>query len=212
MKKAKAQRRAKLPLDDSRWWSWGRAIEHVRQLRLSRAIADQELATAINERHVGCKMEWLDRRTDLPQRAVTLLEDSFFAVFRIEPGWGKLLSVAHRPNAHLPRDHVLYAWGPDIEKIWPSAEPSEPRAADPLTPPVRRRGGVLKHEWHAICAEIARRCIDPKTGRVAVPKSENKLAEDTLKWLSGQGIDPPAPSEMREAVKHVCAALRTAQK
>ena len=115
MKKAKAPRRDKLPLDDPRWWDWQRAVEHVRQLRLNPAIADQELATAINERDVRCKMEWLDRRTNPPKRAVTLLEDSFFAVFRIEPGWGKLLAVAYRPNAGMPHNHVMYAWGPDIE-------------------------------------------------------------------------------------------------
>jgi hypothetical protein len=123
--KAKAQRRAKLPLDDPRWWPWGRAIEQVRQLRLNHAIADQELATAINERDVRCKMEALDPRTDPPKRVVTLLADSFFAVFRIKPGWGKLLAVAQRPDARLPHDHVLYAWGPDLDKIWPTAVPSE---------------------------------------------------------------------------------------
>ena len=124
MKKAKAQRRAKLPLEDPRWWDWGRAIEHVRQVRLNHAIADQELATAINGRHVSCKMEWLDRRTDPPKRGAMLLEDSFFAAFRIKPGWGKLLSVSHRSDVRVPRDHVMYAWGPEIERIWPTAAPT----------------------------------------------------------------------------------------
>ena len=124
MKKAKARRRAKLPLDDPRWWPWDRAIKHARQLRLNHAIADQELATAINARDVPCKMEALDPRTDPPKRVVTLLEDSFFAVFRIEPGWGKLLAVALRPDARLPHNHVMYAWGPNIERIWPTAAPT----------------------------------------------------------------------------------------
>jgi len=151
MKKAKAQRRAKLPLDDPRWWNWGRAIAHVRQLRLNHAIADQELATAINGRHVPCKMEWLDPRADPPKRGVILLEDSFFAAYRIEPGWGKLLAVALRPDVRLPRDHVLYAWGPEIERIWPpAAPPSEQRAGEGACRRSRTQEmirGIAADEW-----------------------------------------------------------------
>jgi len=83
------------------------------------------------------------------------------------------------------------------------------RMDDPLEPPPRRRGRLTTHDWHSIDGEIARRCINPKSRRLEVPKSENKLAEDMLSWLSEQGIDPPAPSEMREAVKRICASLRT---
>jgi hypothetical protein len=225
----------KLPLDDPRWWPWRRAIEHVRQQRLNHAIADQELATAINERDVPCKMEWLDAQADPPKRVATLLTDSFFAVFRIEPGWGKLLAVGQRPDARLPRDHVCYAWGPEIEKIWPSdasttppsdieaddmrppssrpAPPPSERPNDPLAPPRRRPGPPPDTQrWFGICAEIARRCVDPKTGRVQVPKSENKLAEDVLDWLAEIGEGQPSISEMREAVKRVCATLRMVQR
>jgi hypothetical protein len=85
----------------------------------------------------------------------------------------------------------------------------ERRADNPLDPPPRRRGRLTTHDWHSIDGEIARRCINQKTRRLEVPKNENKLAEDILNWLSERGIDPPVPSEMREAVKRICAALRT---
>ena len=76
-----------------------------------------------------------------------------------------------------------------LDRCYPKPVALEPAAPatvrlDDVKPPERRRGPVLKHDWHAIDAEIARRCIDPKTGRVQVPKSENKLADNVLDWLA----------------------------
>ena len=92
-----------------------------------------------------------------------------------------------------------------------SAPEPEPKPAD-MRPPQRRRGPPTTHDWHSIDGEIARRCIDPKTGRVQVPKSESKLANEVLGWLAENEQGQPSVSEMREAVKRVCAALRPAQK
>jgi len=50
--------------------------------------------------------------------------------------------------------------------------------SDDTRPPQRRRGPVLKHDWLAIAGEIARRCIDPETGRVAVPEKESALVAE----------------------------------
>ena len=44
-----------------------------------------------------------------------------------------------------------------------------------------------------------------------MPKSENKLAEDVLKHLAEIGEGQPSTSEMRAAVKYICAALRKVQ-
>ena len=78
--------------------------------------------------------------------------------------------------------------------------------------PERRRGPVLKHDWHAIDGEIARRCINPQTRLLEIPKSERKLANDMLGWCREKYDKEPAESEMREAVKAICAALRVAYK
>ena len=96
----------------------------------------------------------------------------------------------------------------ELDKHYPATQ-SSGRPTNPLEPPPRRRGRLTTHDWHSIDGEIARRCINQKTRRLEVPKNENKLAEDMLNWLSKRGIDPPAPSEMREAVKRICASLRT---
>jgi len=80
--------------------------------------------------------------------------------------------------------------------------------SDDTRPPERRRGPVLKYEWFAIAGEIARRCINPKTRVLEVPKNERKLAKAMLDWCQEKYGKDPAESEMREAVKAICAALR----
>jgi hypothetical protein len=98
----------------------------------------------------------------------------------------------------------------DLDKHYPVG--TTPVASRPVEPSQRRRGPATTHDWHSIDGEIARRCIDTKTGRVRVPKNETALAHRVLQWLEDQDLGQPAESEMREAVKRVCAALRTAQK
>jgi hypothetical protein len=80
--------------------------------------------------------------------------------------------------------------------------------SDDTRPPERRRGPILKHEWTAIAGEIAARCINPKTRLLEIPKSERKLAADMLGWCQEKYGNEPAESEMRDAVKEICAALR----
>jgi hypothetical protein len=110
---------------------------------------------------------------------------------------------------------VIYVHGEDLDKLWPTALAAASTAIptdDPLKPPQRRRGPVVTHDWFSICGEIARRCIDPKTARVRVPNKGSSLVRDMLEWCEEQGWAKPARSEMSEAVRRVCEALRAAQK
>jgi hypothetical protein len=221
---------AAFPLDSPNWWPWRRAIEHVRHLRINHAIADQELATAINERDVRCKMDWLDSRAAPPKRVVTLLGDSFFAVFRIEPGWGKLLAVAQRPDARLPHDHVLYAWGPHIERIWPTAAPSEPAAekakpepeaaldesaaAAATTAPSPTSGATpsllegplhpLRHGGQIDRVYSALRKEFPPFGKapesLSIERIAKKLSRHWKTERDEEGLDDPSPEVVRIAV------------
>jgi hypothetical protein len=109
----------------------------------------------------------------------------------------------------------FFVWRADLHKHYPIAATPTMMAAprpDDTRPPERRRGPVTTHDWHSIDGEIARRCIDPKTGCVAVPKKENALVGDMRTWCKEKGWAAPAISEMSEAVRRVCAALRTVQK
>jgi len=47
---------------------------------------------------------------------------------------------------------------------------------------------------------------------VLVPENERNLARQTLDWCQQKYGKEPAESAMREAVKAICAALRTAYK
>jgi hypothetical protein len=103
----------------------------------------------------------------------------------------------------------------DRDKLSPIAATPTVTAAlqsDDIRPPGRHRGRPLKHEWFAIAGEIARRCIDPKSRVLKLPKSERRLAKDMLQWCQDKYNKEPAESGMREAVKAICAALRVAYK
>jgi hypothetical protein len=86
------------------------------------------------------------------------------------------------------------------------------KQADNPQPLPDRRGRPPEHAWHDIDGEIARRCINPKTGRVEVPKVEAKLVDAMLTWCQQKYDKAPVSSEMAEAVRRICAALRTLQK
>jgi hypothetical protein len=84
-----------------------------------------------------------------------------------------------------------------------------PAPVDPAKPPARRRGRPMAHDWFSICGEIARRCINPNTLRLVVPKSDRALTRRMLQWC---GDNAPAENEMREAVRRVLGALRSVGK
>src|SRR5262245_57039483 len=89
----------------------------------------------------------------------------------------------------------------DVRRVSMPAIIGPPLPPDTDAPPRPRGGAPRKYQWHYINAEIARRCHDPKTGRVKIPKSERKLAKDVLAWCQTTYDEEPAESVMREAVK-----------
>jgi hypothetical protein len=129
---------AKLPLHSSDWWSWARAIPYVRE-QLGRDVGDFDLAAAMNRRDARIKLEAIDRRANPPKRISLLLEDEFFRDFRIEPMLGKLVTVALVPNVRLPRDHALFAWGPDLQKLWPASPAGSGDASEDTSSSETRR-------------------------------------------------------------------------
>ena len=223
--KAKAKRPPRrLPLDDPRWVPLEAAHDLLTQRTANRDLAADDLTELLATR-VRSMRRYFRLYRDVPRRDVEReqLPFSFWADEHVLQIWsgGFLCICKRREGVPIPAGALygseLYVWKPDLEEgIWPSDAPSttpSERPADALQPPPRRRGLPPDTErWWGICAEIARRCINEKTGLVAVPKSENKLAESVLGWLEENGQGQPSTSEMRAAVKHICAALRKAQK
>jgi hypothetical protein len=118
--------------------------------------------------------------------------------------------VEGRPLESTPA-WAFFALTADLDEHYLASAPATARLEQP--PPRRRRGPPPKlDQWFLVCGEIARRCVDPKTGHVRVPSNEAKLARDVLQWLEDQNLGQPPDSTMREAVKQVCAALSTLQK
>jgi hypothetical protein len=116
--------------------------------------------------------------------------------------WERDHAIWHDPETKSHFEYVgIYADADEVLRLWP-------KAADDVKPRTARPGPPAIHDWFAICGEIARRCIDPQTRRVAIPNSENKLAEAVLGWCHDETDRRPAESEMRKAVKEICAALR----
>jgi hypothetical protein len=128
-------------------------------------------------------------------------------------GWGMKVTPIDKKEA--VDGCYFFVRRADLDKHYPISATSTTTAAhqsDDTRPPKRRQGPILKHDWHAIDGEIARRCINPKTQLLEIPKSERKLAADMLEWCQEKYEKEPAESEMRDAVKAICAALRAAYK
>lgn len=113
------------------------------------------------------------------------------------------------PAPQPPQWHAIFARHADVAQLYgkpPAAQVAndERRAADP---PLRRRGPPTRHDWLAIHAEIARRCINPKTLRVDLPDRQSILIDAMLEWCRDKHDKEPARSELAEAVRRICAAL-----
>jgi len=94
---------------------------------------------------------------------------------------------------------------PDEEPVSTSV-PAPPPPDEKSNQTLRRRHS--KYPWNEICAEIAARCIDPKTQCVHVPKNESKLVTDLLQWCEDTHGREASLSDMRAAVSAICARLR----
>jgi len=93
---------------------------------------------------------------------------------------------------------------PPLSTLMSMPKPSEP----PL--PQRKRGPANRHDWHTIDGMIMRCCFDAH-GRLAIPEKESRIVETVLDEYAAR--DAPvhiSESELREAVRRVCAELRKA--
>ena len=131
MKKAKAQRRAKLPLNDPRWWTYDKTARYVRARMGDKVIADSDLVAAIERGDVPSKLEQVQMQYDPPARRSKLLTPDFYQRdYKWVPYFGQWV-LTPRTDQRLLGRWAVYFWGPKIEKIWPSAAPT-------TTTPARR--------------------------------------------------------------------------
>ena len=110
---------------------------------------------------------------------------------RIVPAGGKVM-----PSYAI---FYFYVRRADFDLLYPG---KAERQGDAAQPP-----GPRKYDWLAIAGEIARRCHD-KSGHLSVPDKESDLVNDMLQWCSDHLGKEPSLTEMKEAVRRICAALR----
>jgi hypothetical protein len=103
----------------------------------------------------------------------------------------------------------------------PSAPSKEPAPISLPVPgkelsntPRQKPGPPTVHNWFAIWSEILRRCINPQTGLIALPKSRGKpkselsIAEDVAVWYEDKYKRSVGVTDVRAAVKDICAVLK----
>jgi hypothetical protein len=194
-------------LQSPNWWSWRRAIEYVREWMgagdihtsdSTTATADFDLAAAINKQNVRIKLEAVDYRSAPPKRISTLLDEkNFFPHFTVEPRRG-LLVRALAPNTRPPPGSTFYAWGPDLQRIWPGPapeadttssrsvlrQPSGPKTARRWQDHVLREIARASYEMRPrpTASELARSCSE----HVGVTPDTSQINEFLRRVRTGQ--------------------------
>jgi hypothetical protein len=127
--KKKATTARSLPLVSSNWWPGAQAILYVRERVGDRTIADTDLAAAINRLDVPIKIEALDRRTDPPRKISEVLQKTFFHNYPFKAFVNGICPLPHTPDGLRPHDkdlytirpHAFFAWGPEVQRLWPAS-------------------------------------------------------------------------------------------
>jgi hypothetical protein len=90
-----------------------------------------------------------------------------------------------------------------------ASAPSTACEAEPLLPP-RKRGPANTHDWHTIDGKIMRHLLDA-AHRLAIPENESSIVKAVLDEYA-EADCYISDTEVREAVRRVCAELRKGPK
>jgi len=216
-------RTGELPLDSPDWMPVAEAHRLLTGLLGNGYLAAKDLTAAVAAKRSNKRLPCMQRAIAsriAPDQDREIVPLSFWDKyeFGFDPVSGlKVCRKNYFPAyaVEFPIPVAFFVWRPKFEKIWPGVAASAPARSSPAgieAPPPRPRGSPRTHDWFSICGEIARRCVNPANGRVVVPEKENALVNKVLYWLDDQNLDRPAASEMAEAVRRVCAALRKVQR
>jgi len=180
-----------LPLVSPNWWPGAQAILYVRKQVGNRTLADDELAAAINRLDVRIKIEALDRRTDPPQKISEVLQKTFFRNYPFKPFWNNICPRPYTPDGLRPHDRDLYtvrpqaffAWGPEVQRLWPASTTESNTAESNTTGP----------------RSVLRQPTGPKTAR---RWQDHVLREIVRAHWEGRP-DPPASELAQSCTVHV---------
>jgi hypothetical protein len=225
----KTASRERFDFNPIEWVALNDAFARIRKAVGSRDFAERDLQRGLCLGGLRSAARWLDRRADL--ETCERLKPPFWKELRIVALSGELEGqIRVRVRIQIPaqgrvREHPLitairrgrsgyfYVLRADLDRFYPlhpatsaAAPIGVPAVAAPPLPR-RRRGPVVTHEWFAICGEIAARCVNA-SGGIIIPKNASALARKVNAWCEIEFGQQAPDSEMREAVRQVCARLR----
>ena len=93
-----------------------------------------------------------------------------------------------------------------LKETNPTPAPSTVPAQASLGLPPRKRGPANTHDWHTVDGKIMRRLFDAD-GRLVIPENESLVVKAILQDYADSDRDI-SETEVREAVRRVCAELR----
>jgi hypothetical protein len=172
MKKAKAQRRKKLPLNSPNWWTYDKTVRYVRARMGDKDIADSDLVAAIERGDVPSKLEQVRMEYDPPARRSKLLTPDFYQRdYKFVRFWDRWVLKPRTDQVLLGRWSV-YFWGPKIERIWPTAAPTVPTGQRADEKPRRRSRTqemireIAADEWPDGCEHLETDYIRQYVGKI----------------------------------------------
>jgi hypothetical protein len=175
---------AKPPLHSSDWWPWRRAVECTRERMGSRDVGDAALTVAVNRGDVWIKVEAIDFSADPPAQISEIVEAP-----KIVKWLGQPVIDLRRPD-----QHTFFAWGPNLQRLWPAPAAESSDVAVPRSIPRQPSGPKTARSWqdHVLreivravragrpqppASELARSCYDCLTISVE-PTAINKFLRD----------------------------------
>jgi hypothetical protein len=179
MKKAKAKRRTKLPLDDSNWLPVLDAHKAILPRTGNWHLAARDLTAAMAKADGVRSMRRRVMRGEGPDRK--LLPRSFWNTYELRP-WNSrpgpfpidtLLICPPGKIGRAIEGYAFFVWKPDLEKIWPTAAPtttmqaregqSKPGSADAWIDHICPNG-----EWRLMTAKDIHKKILPEAKALGV--------------------------------------------
>lgn len=127
--------------------------------------------------------------------------------------WSDWKTLEISPNPEI-FGHSLawYISRASLEKRYPLLEekaaiPAQSTAAKTEPPtPQRKRGPANTHDWHTVDGKIMRHMLDAD-GRLVIPENESLVVKAILQQYADSDRDI-SETEVREAVRRICAELR----
>jgi len=192
-----------LKIEPPEWLPLQHALQRRRDSVGSSKLAVRDVFAWLCDGRLPSAMRIINSRG---QHACTLLPKKFWqqATFSIGDDADDFTRFRYS-DPSIDGDGYIFVRADVFERLNTSVSAPAPNKEPSSAPRRQRPGPPTTHDWFAIWSEILRRCL------IALPKSENKLAEAVAVWYEEKYKRSVSVTEVRAAVKGICAALKENQ-